>query len=131
VPASTHGWTDQQLDQVVGGLLRAGVLTAAAVVAVGAVLYLVQAGQGHPDYASFKGEPPGLETIPAIAAGAMELQGKAVIQLGLLLLIATPVARVALLLVAFAVQRDRLYVVITVVVLVVLIVSMVGAEFTP
>jgi uncharacterized membrane protein len=119
------------MDQVVGNLLRAGVLTAAAVVAVGATLYLVQAGNGHPDYGSFKGEPPGLEAIPAIAAGAMKLQGTAVIQVGLLLLIATPVARVVLLLFAFAVQRDRLYVLVTLVVLIVLIISFVVGEFTP
>jgi uncharacterized membrane protein len=130
VSAPKHGWTDQEMDQVVGNLLRAGVLTAAAVVAVGAVLYLVQGGNDHPDYVSFKGEMPGLDTLPAIAAGAMKLQGQAVIQLGLLLLIATPVARVALLLFAFAVQRDRLYVLVTLVVLVVLIISLVGAEFT-
>jgi uncharacterized membrane protein len=119
------------MEQVVGNLLRAGVLTAAAVVAVGAVLYLVQAAHGHADYASFKGERPGLDTLPAIAAGVTKLHGQAVIQLGLLLLIATPVARVALLLFAFAVQRDRLYVLVTLVVLVVLIISLVGAEFTP
>jgi uncharacterized membrane protein len=46
--------------------------------------------------------------------------------MGLLLLIATPVARVALLAVAFAVQRDRLYVVVTLIVLAVLLASLVG-----
>ena len=45
---------------------------------------------------------------------------------GLLLLIATPVARVALSLVAFVLQRDRLYVGITAFVLALLLASLVG-----
>jgi uncharacterized membrane protein len=49
-------------------------------------------------------------------------------QLGLLLLIATPVARVAFSVFAFALQRDRLYVVVTLAVLGVLAFSMTGGQ---
>jgi uncharacterized membrane protein len=56
----------------------------------------------------------------------MALRPASVIQLGLLLLIATPVARVAMSLVAFILQRDRVYVVVTLIVLAVLIFSLTG-----
>src|SRR4051812_40514795 len=112
-----HGWTDQQVEQVVGNLLRFGVLLSAAVILFGAILYLYQSGSGEPDRRKFKGEPPDLEDIRTIAAGAWALEGKYVIQFGLLLLMATPVARVAFSVFAFAWQRDWLYVAVTLVVL--------------
>ena len=51
------------------------------------------------------------------------------IQLGLLVLIATPIARVAFSLVAFALQRDRIYVIVTLIVLAVLLYSLTGGHF--
>src|SRR5947209_4354021 len=108
---------DQRVEQWIGNLLRTGVLLAAAVVFVGAVLYLAQHGGEHPDYAKFQGEPPGLSNVRDIIAGAASRDGREVIQLGILLLIATPVARVVLAAGAFALERDRLYVVITLIVL--------------
>jgi uncharacterized membrane protein len=119
-------WTDQRIEQIVGNLLRAGVLTAAAVVLIGAVLFLVQAGAEHPDYVKFRGEPAALESVVDIAKGAMRGEGSAVIQLGLALLLATPVARVAILVLAFALQRDRFYMLVSMVVLAVLLLSIVG-----
>jgi uncharacterized membrane protein len=124
--APHRGWTDQQLDQLIGNLLRAGVLLAAAIIFVGAVLYFVQSGSAHPDYAQFKGEPAALERITDIAIGAWHLEGKSVIQFGLLLLLATPVARVALLVLAFGMQRDWFYVLVSAVVLAVLLWSVAG-----
>jgi len=129
VDAPEHGWTDKQLDQVVGNLLRAGVITAAAVVGAGAVLYLLQFGQVAPEFMRFQGVPPALENVADIVTAALRLEGKAVIQLGLLLLLATPIARVIILLFAFAAQRDRTYVAITAVVLIVLLMSLAGMQF--
>jgi uncharacterized membrane protein len=128
VSTAGHGWTDQRVEQIVGNLLRAGVLTAAGVVLVGAALYLAQYGATVPDYEKFKGEPPGLRLVPEIAADALTLDGKAVIQVGILLLLATPVARVAFSVVAFALQRDRLYVLVTLLVLAVLLFSLSGVR---
>ena len=58
--------------------------------------------------------------------GAIAPRPDAVVQLGLVLLIATPVARVAMSLVAFILQRDRVYVVVTSIVLALLIFSLSG-----
>jgi uncharacterized membrane protein len=76
----------------------------------------------------FAGEPPELRTIAGILAGVRTFHGRNIIQLGLLVLIATPVARVAFSVVAFALERDWLYVGITLLVLVVLLFSLAGGH---
>jgi uncharacterized membrane protein len=121
-----HDWTDERIEQIVGNLLRAGVLTAATVVALGGILYLVQEGARPPDYKKFHGEPAALRDVSEIVRGALSLDGKAVIQLGVVLLLATPVARVMLTVIAFALQRDWLYVVVSLIVLAVLLTSIAG-----
>ena len=120
------GWTDQQVEQFVGNLLRAGVLISAGVVVIGAMLFLFQSGRAVPDYDKFRSEPESLRSLGGIFRDALNLDGAGLIQLGLLLLVATPVARVAFSVIAFALQRDRLYVVITLIVLAILLESLVG-----
>jgi uncharacterized membrane protein len=81
-----------------------------------------------PHYSTFVGVPEELRTISGICRGALTFRGRSIIQLGLLLLIATPVARVAFSVVAFALQRDRLYAGITLFVLAVLAFSLAGGH---
>jgi uncharacterized membrane protein len=122
---------DQQLDRTIGVLLRVGVITAALVVLGGGVWYLARFGMLVPNYRAFHGEPQGLRSVAGIWKGVAAIEPRSVIQLGLLLLIATPIARVALSVFAFAAQRDRTYVVITLVVLAVLIGSLTGVVSPP
>ncbi|MGA9565145.1 MAG: DUF1634 domain-containing protein [Candidatus Korobacteraceae bacterium] len=124
---TTSPLDDHRIEVMIGNLLRAGVLIAAAVVVFGAAIYLVRHGLQPTDFHVFRGEAAALRTIPAIVRGALHLHGKSVIQLGLLLLIATPVARVVFSAVAFAVERDYLYVVLTLVVLAVLLYSLLSS----
>jgi uncharacterized membrane protein len=121
-------WTEYEVEQFIGNLLRGGVLLAAVVVLLGASLYLTRHGAALPLYGSFRGEPEELRHIPGILADAAALRGRGVIQLGLLLLIATPVARVVCAMGAFALQRDWLYVGVTVIVLSVLVYSLLGGH---
>jgi uncharacterized membrane protein len=121
-----RGWTDKRIEGIVANLLRYGVVLSAAVVVCGAVVYLVRHGHSPADYRVFHGEPSDLRTVGGIAHGAMAGQGRAIIQLGLLLLIATPVARVAFSIFGFAAGRDRLYVAFTLVVLAILLFSLIG-----
>ncbi len=123
-----RGWTDERVEQFVGNLLRAGVLLAAAVVLLGGVLYLAEAGRQPFDHKVFRGEPAELETLGGILADSLALDGRGVIQLGLLLLIATPVARVAFSAAAFLLERDWLYVAVTLFVLGVLVFSLAGGR---
>jgi uncharacterized membrane protein len=119
-------WSDERVEIVVGALLRAGVTIAALVVGAGGAVYLVRHGLEPVRYAAFRGEPEGLRSVSGIIRDLWPLQGRSMVQLGLLLLIATPVARVAFAAVAFALQRDRAYVVITLLVLGILLYSLAG-----
>lgn len=115
---------DKRAEQTIGLLLRSGVLIAAAVTLIGGVLYLHQSRGPRPDYHVFNGEPQNLREIREIFQGVREFDARAIIQLGLLLLIATPVARVAFSVWAFAQERDGMYVAVTLVVLALLLYSL-------
>ena len=121
-------WTDQRVEGIIGNLLRAGVLLAAAVVVLGGGIYLARHGSELPHYRVFRGEPNDLRTVSGILADACTFHGRNIIQLGLLLLIATPVVRVAFSVLAFALERDWLYVVVTLIVLAVLVFSLAGGR---
>jgi uncharacterized membrane protein len=119
-----HGWSEQRVDAAIGALLRGGVLLAAAVVAAGAVLYLTRHGSDPTHYRVFRGEPSDLRDLGLVLEGVRSFAGRATMQLGLLLLIATPIARVALSVVLFIRERDWLYVGVTVLVLALLTYSL-------
>jgi len=116
--------SDQQFDEIIGGLLRYGVTLAAGVVLAGGIWYLMQHGTAAPAYHIFRAEPEYLRHLRGIVSGIPGFHARRVIQLGLLLLIATPVARVAFSVWAFFQLRDRTYVAITLFVLVVLLFSL-------
>ena len=121
-------WSDQRIEAIIGDLLRAGVVLSAMIVLLGGLVYLVHQGNSTPHYGVFRGEPADLRSVSGIVGAALSGQGRGIIQLGLLFLIATPVARVVFSVFAFAVQRDRLYVVVTVIVLAVLVFSLTGGQ---
>ena len=117
-------WTDYQVEQFIGRLLRAGVTLSAAVVLLGGIVYLVRYGSATADYRTLRGVPDGLDSVRGVLGGAVELRSRWIVQFGLLLLIATPIARVGLSLAAFARQRDGTYVAITALVLGLLLFSL-------
>jgi uncharacterized membrane protein len=120
------GWTDKQVEQIVGNILRIGVAVAALTAMSGGVLYLIRFGNTLPNYAVFRGEPADLRSVSGIIRDVLSFHTRGMIQLGLLLLIATPVARVAFSVLAFALQRDRTYIFVTLIVLGMLIYSLTG-----
>jgi uncharacterized membrane protein len=123
-------WGDYQIEVVVGYLLRYGVMISAAVVLFGACIYLSRHAHEAADYQIFRGEPSEFRTIPGVIKSIHDGRGRGWIQLGLLLLIATPIARVAFCIIAFALERDRMYVLFTVIVLAVLLYSLIGSGLT-
>jgi uncharacterized membrane protein len=122
---SKPAWTEHDVEAFVGNLLRAGVISAGVVVLVGGALYLIKYGLTMPDYRVFHGEPADLRGVAGVITDVLELRSRGMIQLGLLLLVATPVARVAFSVFAFAQQRDLKYVIVTLIVLAVLLYSLV------
>ena len=124
---SFQEWYEQRMENTIAHLLRAGVLVSAFVVIAGAVLYLGAHPRAHVSYRSFAGLPEQLRTVHGIVGSAFSGQARGLMQLGLLLLIATPVARVAFSVFGFAVEGDRMYVVFTLIVLAVLLYSLFGS----
>lgn len=116
--------TDTKLERMVSVLLRSGVLISGAVVFAGGIYYLARHGGERVDYKHFHGQPAIDRAVSAILAGVASGRARSVIQLGILLLIATPIARVVLSLVGFALERDRSYVIITSIVLIILLISL-------
>jgi uncharacterized membrane protein len=112
--------SEHEVEQIIGRLLQVGVLIAGAVTLVGGVVLLLSQGSTTPNFSVFRGQPGNLTSLGLILKGAREGRGDSIVQLGILLLIATPIARVAFTLVAFALQRDRTYVLITLLVLLLL-----------
>jgi uncharacterized membrane protein len=126
-PAELSKWSDRRIEEIVGRLLQVGVSLSAAVVLIGGLIYLVRHGFAVADYRTFRGEPLDFRTVRGVFHSADKLEGKGIIQLGLLILIATPVARVAFSIWGFAAERDRMYVTFTVIVLSILLYSLLGS----
>lgn len=111
-----------QIELVIGQVLRVGVVISAIVILIG-ILLLVFTGK--------TGYAPNVYpiTVKAILTGILALKPFAILMLGLFLLILTPVLRVVVSIYAFAKEKDQLYVWITTFVLVILIVGMVIGYF--
>jgi uncharacterized membrane protein len=120
--------SDKAIELFLGKLLRSGVILAAVVVFAGGVCYVTQARSSVPNYKTFHAEPTSLTHVPQIVREALALNPLGWIQLGLLLLIATPVARVVFSVVGFAMERDWMYVVFTLIVLVTLLYSLMSSS---
>jgi uncharacterized membrane protein len=117
---NTKRWNDDQMRNIMGTLLRVGVFAAAFLVVLGGILFLIQHPNEVFDYTTFKGEPDKFKQVHLIVTEAFNFRGRDIIQLGLLVLIATPVVRVIFSLVGFLIERDWIYVVITALVLMIL-----------
>ena len=114
---------DLKMELSISRMLRAGVSLAAVVVFVGGVLYLLQAHGVEPDYRYFHGIPVPARRIAPVLDGVRHFDSRSIIRLGILLLIATPIMRVAFCVYSFAAQKDRIYVVVSATVLTVLLFS--------
>jgi uncharacterized membrane protein len=124
INAPAQPMSDKRAEEIIGILLRAGVTIAAIVVFAAGIPYLIQHGSATPDYHSFHGEPGQFRHISGIVKSSIALDPAAIIQLGILILIATPVARVAFSVFAFAEERDWMYVIVTLIVLALLLFSL-------
>lgn len=111
---------------MLGTLLQTGVIISGIVVLAGGVLYLLRYGQVPAHYETFDAQRGSMRDVLGVIGNAWHGDGRAIIQCGLLLLIATPVARVLFSMIGFALEKDRLYVVLTLIVLMILLYSLLG-----
>lgn len=119
-------WNDYRVEQIIGVLLRVGVTSSAIIVLGAGLVYVWREHAGVTHYHHFHQEGTELTTITGVFRGAIGLDPLAIMQLGLLLLIATPVARVLFAVFAFMMERDWMYVIISLIVFAVLIASLTG-----
>jgi uncharacterized membrane protein YfcA/uncharacterized membrane protein len=120
----THPGSDDDLirktELIISGVLRGGVLLSVAVILGGVLYFYALRLLGELAHPAFP------DTIPEVAAGLRVADPAAIVTAGLLILLATPVLRVAVSIVAFAIEEDRTYVIITTVVLAILLFSIFG-----
>ncbi|MBD2560155.1 MULTISPECIES: DUF1634 domain-containing protein [Nostoc] len=121
--------SEQQLKYLLSNFLKYGVLIASSVVLLGGILYLIHHGAEPAGYHFFQGEPSEFSSPVGVVKAVLSGSDRGIIQLGLLLLIATPIVRVFISLLAFLLQREYIYVIVTLLVLSSLIYSLVGASY--
>lgn len=115
---------DAQMEAIMGRLLQFGVLLAATVVLAGGVIFLFAHSGELTNYRVFTAKPVQLRHPVPLLRGIAGGDASAIVELGILLLVATPICRVIFAVIAFAIERDRLYVAISVTVLAVLLFGM-------
>ncbi len=107
-------------------ILRTGVLVSAVLLFTGGILFAFQ----HPgtvfSFKSFAGEPERLREVGSVLREAVHFKSRAVIQLGVLILISTPVLRVVFSFIEFLIQRDWTFILITAIVICTLFYSLLG-----
>ena len=117
---------DDWIRTFIANILLYGVSLAFIVVLFGASIYLWRHGQESFAYGNNLSSEAILTNFPDIFAAVTALKGRGIIQLGLMILVATPLARVAFSVFAFLRQKDHVYTLITAVVLTVLCYSLLG-----
>jgi uncharacterized membrane protein len=108
---------DEDLERIIGQLLRFGVLLSSLVVLAGGIVYLIRHGHEHPAFGTFDGEPDKMKDPVPMWKAILRGEGRPLIALGLLLLILTPIARIVFSVAGYLLEKDYLYVLITLFVL--------------
>ena len=116
--------SDSQIQGMIGAILRGGVILSSAAVAFGGFIYLFTERNRHPNYLVFRNEQPHYGSILHIFKSACNLEGAPIMLLGLVVLIATPIARLIGAAVGFLLEKDYVYVVISLAVLAIIAISM-------
>ena len=110
----------RKTELVISGVLRGGVLLSVAVILAGVCYYYALRLLGRVPLATFP------DTLAEVGAGLKAADPMAIVTAGLLVLLATPVLRVGVSIAAFAIEKDRTYVIITAIVLTILLFSIFG-----
>jgi uncharacterized membrane protein len=122
------GFKDKDMQVIIGWILRAGVAISMLIVFIGGVFFVYRHGSSIPDYHVFRGVPWFIHDTGGIINATLNFRGQAIIQLGIILLIATPVIRVAFSAIGFIIEKDYLYTAITLIVLLIIVGSMLSGH---
>ena len=122
-----NNFKDTDMQTIIGWVLRLGVIVSMAIVLFGGVVYIYRHGHSPADYSAFKGVPDFVSPA-GIINGILSFRGRAIIQAGIILLIATPVLRVICSAVGFILEKDGLYTLIALTVLLIILISMLSGH---
>ncbi|SNR38254.1 Uncharacterized membrane protein [Flavobacterium sp. ov086] len=115
---------EKDFQTIIGNLLRYGVWTSLSVAFIGGIVYLLGHSSDIEDYSVFHENDRNIfEVISAIYKGAIQGNGESLIFVGIILLFLTPVFRVLLSLFSFLLEKDYLYVIITLIVILIILTS--------
>ena len=116
--------TDKTIEKIMGNLLRYGVLISALVVMTGGIVYVFQHGFDIANYRKFVSEPKRLRDFSLILDGVIHGRGRSIIQFGVFVLIATPIARIVFSIIGYLLEKDYLYLVLTMIVLMIILLNL-------
>ena len=116
--------SDKTLQVLIGRALRAGIIISISLILVGGIIYLAQNGEHHSNYEYFTAKI----SISSILHGLTHFEALSIIYLGIAILIGTPVLRVALSALGFALEKDVLYTAITLFVLMIILFSVLSGH---
>src|ERR1700753_211300 len=114
---------DADLEKLIGELLRYGVIASSLVVLAGGIVYLIRHGGQLPQYHEFRGEPDKMRKPILMWEAVWRGEGRPLIALGLLILVATPIARIVFSFIGYLLEKDYLYAVLTAIVLLVILLN--------
>lgn len=114
---------DERFRATLAKIMIWGVLTAAAIMLAGFVVYLSLHGGAATGDRRFTGEPADLTHPVAIFRAAVAGNDLSIMQVGVLVLLLNPLVRVALAAAGYAAARDRMYTGFAALVFAVLVVS--------
>ena len=114
---------DTNMQSLLSLVLRAGVVVSITIVFLGGIIYLYRHGHSIANYKTFIGTPDFIRHTDGIFHSTFDLKGQAIIQLGIILLIATPILRVIFSAIGFVLEKDYLYVLISLLVLLIIFIS--------
>jgi uncharacterized membrane protein len=119
---------DTDIQGLIGHVLRAGTIISVSIVFIGGAIYLYRHGQTIANYRVFTGIPDFVQHPGSLIYGALNLRGQAIIQLGIIFLIGTPILRVVFSAIGFALEKDYLYVGISILVLLIIFFSLLNGH---
>jgi len=121
-------WIEKKLEIYISKILKIGVLLSCGITLFGGILYLFQ----HNTLLNYKtlpaepfaGTSDYLRNLSTTLPRVFQLDGAAIIQLGIIVLIGTPIARVVFAGIVFLIEKDYMYVAISFIVLSIIFANM-------
>lgn len=113
-------WAERDMEVFIGKLLRYGVIASCVITIFGGIIYIYQHQTLPDDQVDHY-----LRELTSIIPHMLAFKGDAIVQFGVCVLIATPIMRIVVSIFAFIIEKDYLYITITVIVLCIILANMI------